>query len=238
MPNLAVQVNYSYTQTTDLFGNFTGTITPRVGVTLADYTPGSGFTGTLPDGTPYSVPTFIPNAGRDRRRRQRLPDRRTSPATRPTTTGIEIGAEQAAVEPWMGRVGFSLNNAREHFDDDGRHLRHQRQPDADRDRAAEERRPVRAAERRQRLGHDLHQREMAVQRQRDVSGAVGPRAERQRVRPPGLSVPDRSGRARPRRSAPTRRSRCWSTPAIDTFRYPNLWNTDLRVARAVQVPTA
>ena len=48
MPNLAVDVNYSYTRTTRLFGNFTGTITPRVGVTLADYAPGSGFSGTLP----------------------------------------------------------------------------------------------------------------------------------------------------------------------------------------------
>ena len=55
-------VNYSYTRTNDLFGNFTGRITPRIGVSLDDYTPGSGFTGTLPDGTPYNVPTFIPNA--------------------------------------------------------------------------------------------------------------------------------------------------------------------------------
>ena len=32
MPNLAVQVNYSYTRTSDLFGNFADNITPRVGV--------------------------------------------------------------------------------------------------------------------------------------------------------------------------------------------------------------
>src|SRR5581483_3383492 len=62
LPNLAAQVNYSYTRTSDLYGNFTGRITPRVGVTLADYSPGAGFSGILPDGTPYSVPTFIPNA--------------------------------------------------------------------------------------------------------------------------------------------------------------------------------
>ena len=61
IPNLAVVANYSMTKTTDLFGNFTQTMTPRVGVTLADYTPGSGFTGTLPDGTTYNVPTWIPN---------------------------------------------------------------------------------------------------------------------------------------------------------------------------------
>ena len=60
IPNLAVAVNYSYTRTTDLFGNFTGTITPRVGVTLADYAPGSGFSGTIPIyNVDYNVPTFI-----------------------------------------------------------------------------------------------------------------------------------------------------------------------------------
>ena len=57
-------VNYSYTRTSDLFGNFTGRITPRVGVTLADYAPGTGFTGTLLDGTTYNVPTYIPNAAK------------------------------------------------------------------------------------------------------------------------------------------------------------------------------
>src|SRR5262249_53569861 len=45
MTNLALQVNYSYTRTSELFGNFTGAITPRVGVTLADYAPGTPLTG-------------------------------------------------------------------------------------------------------------------------------------------------------------------------------------------------
>ena len=58
-------MNYSYTRTTDLFGNFTGTITPRVGVgrwRLHARQPASP--GTLPlDGdVAYNVPTFIPNA--------------------------------------------------------------------------------------------------------------------------------------------------------------------------------
>jgi hypothetical protein len=30
-------------------------------MTLADYTPGPTLTGTLPDGTGYSVPTFVPD---------------------------------------------------------------------------------------------------------------------------------------------------------------------------------
>jgi hypothetical protein len=54
-------VNYSYTRTTDLFGNFTGRITPRVGVTLADYAPGTASPARCRRHA-YNVPTFIPNA--------------------------------------------------------------------------------------------------------------------------------------------------------------------------------
>ena len=42
-----------------MFGNFTGTVTPRVGVSLANYAPGSGFTGTLQDGQAYSVSVYF-----------------------------------------------------------------------------------------------------------------------------------------------------------------------------------
>ena len=59
MPNLALAVNYSYTKTTDTNGNFTFNYTPWLGVTLADYRPGTVLTGTLPNGDAYSVPTYI-----------------------------------------------------------------------------------------------------------------------------------------------------------------------------------
>ena len=76
IPNLAVGVNYSYTRTSRLFGNFTGTITPRVGVTLADYAPGSGFSGTIPldGGVRLQRADVHPEPGGDYRRRQRLRD--------------------------------------------------------------------------------------------------------------------------------------------------------------------
>ncbi len=63
-PNLAVQVDYTYTKVSDLFGNLFANITPRVGVAPGingNYARGSGFTGTLPDGTPYNIATYIPN---------------------------------------------------------------------------------------------------------------------------------------------------------------------------------
>src|SRR5262249_8823779 len=61
MSNLVVQAAYTYSRTSDLFGNAVNNITPRLGVPLATgYGAGPTLTGTLPDGTPYSVATFIP----------------------------------------------------------------------------------------------------------------------------------------------------------------------------------
>src|SRR5712692_1915792 len=113
-PNLAVQVNYSYTRTSSLFGNFTGAITPRVGVTLADYTPGAGLSGTLPDGTAYNIPTFIPNAAKVAAGGSgflitNIPDYYTD------YHGLEVGMVKRLSDKWMGRVAFSWNNSREHF---------------------------------------------------------------------------------------------------------------------------
>jgi hypothetical protein len=114
IPNLALQVNYSYTRTSNLFGNFTGSITPRVNVTLADYAPGTGFSGTLPDGQPYDVPTWIPNAakvaaGGSGFILKNIPDYYTD------FNGIEVGIIKRLSNRWMGRAAFSWNNAREHF---------------------------------------------------------------------------------------------------------------------------
>ena len=205
-PNLAVNVNYSYTRTSDLFGNFTGRITPRVGVTLADYAPGSGFSGRCPTARRTTWPTFIPNAAKV-----------TAGGNGFTTTNIPDYCDrlprpraepgEAAVEPVDGARRVLVEQRARALRQRGRHLRHERQPDADAERAAEGRRPIRAAERRQRRGQHLHQREMADQRQRDVPGAVRDRGQRQRVRAAGISAIRSSGRGRRRRSAATRRSR-------------------------------
>jgi len=116
VPNLAVTANYSYTKTTDLFGNFSGTITPRNGVGRGDYTPGAGFTGTLPDGTPYNVATWIPSptaiaAGNNGFTTTNVPGYFTN------YNGIEVGVTKRLSNKWMSRVGFSWNNPTEHFDE-------------------------------------------------------------------------------------------------------------------------
>ena len=169
----AVGVNYSYTRTSRLFGNFAGTITPRTGVTLADYTPGSGFSGTIPldGGVPYNVATYIPNPTVDGRRRQRLRHHQRARVLLRLSRRRD-DAEQAAVESLDGAGRRGAEQLARALLGCRRDLRHQRQSDSHGDRAARGRRAVRAPERRQRRRHDLHQREVAVQRECALSGAV------------------------------------------------------------------
>src|ERR1019366_266380 len=112
--NVAVQVNYTYTRTDNLLGNATFSVTPRVGVALTDYAPGPTLTGTLPDGSGYSIPTYIPNAAKV-----------TAGGGGFLLTnwngyytdyhGLEVSATKRLSNKWMGRVAFSLNDAREHY---------------------------------------------------------------------------------------------------------------------------
>lgn len=112
--DIALQVNYTYTRTTDLFGNLAANITPRVGVTLADYTPGPVLAGALPDGTPYSVPTYVANgakviAGGGGFLTTAVPGYSTD------DHGVEVVLLKRMSNRWMGHLAFGYNNAREHF---------------------------------------------------------------------------------------------------------------------------
>ena len=214
-----MHVNYSYTRTTDLFGNFTGRITPRVGVTLADYAPGSGFSGHAAGRHAATTsPTFIPNAakvaaGGNGFATTNIPGYSTD------YHGLELSLVKRLSNRWMARVGVLVEQRPRALRQRGRHLRHQRQPDADAQRAAEGRRPVRAAERRQRLpaaststrsGSSTPTR--CTRRRtgsRSAATCSGGRAIRSRC----------SGRARPRRSAATRRSGPGHAGRSTTFRY-------------------
>ena len=113
-PHFAVEVDYTYTRTTSLLGNAAFSVTPRVGVSVADYAAGPTLTGTLPDGSAYSIPTFIPNQAKV-----------TAGGSGFLLTnwngyytdyhGLEVSAVKRLSNRWMGRVGLSFNNAREHY---------------------------------------------------------------------------------------------------------------------------
>ncbi len=117
-PNLAVQVNYTYTRVSDLFGNLFANITPRTGVVPGvngNYTKGAGLSGTLPDGTPYSIATYIPipavvTAGGSGFLETNVPGYYTD------NHGLEIAVTRRMTGKWMSRVSLVFNNAREHFD--------------------------------------------------------------------------------------------------------------------------
>ena len=234
-PNLAVLVNYSYTQTSDLFGNFTGRITPRTGVTLADYAPGTGFTGTLLDGSSYNVATYIPNAakvaaGGNGFVTTNIPDFST------TYSGLELSLVKRLSNKWMARAGFSWNNALEHFgsasgvyDTNGNPTPSLSEPLKDGG-------------------------QFAPQSGGSGSGNVYINAKWQLnanamyQAPYGIEV---SGNIFGRQGYPYPMFRAGTTaalggdstvnvlvsPQIDTFRYPDLWNTDLRAARAFKFGT-
>ncbi|MCC7417296.1 MAG: TonB-dependent receptor [Acidobacteria bacterium] len=131
MADLSVQVDYTYTKTTNLIGNNSWAVTPRVSCAYVDgaapcpipgssYSAGPTLTGALPDGAPYSVNTFI------------------APADRVSAGGggfllsnwggnstdyhgVEVSLVKRLSKRWMGRVSFGYNNAREHIAADGRY---------------------------------------------------------------------------------------------------------------------
>jgi hypothetical protein len=234
-PNFAVTANYSYTRTTDLFGNFTGRITPRVSVSLADYSLGGGFSGTLLDGTPYVVQTWIPNparvaAGGNGFVTTNIPDYST------TYSGLELSMIKRLSNKWMARVGFSLNNAREHYasaagqyDTNGNPTPTLSEPLKDGGQFAPQSGGsgsgnVYINATWQFNANALYQAPYGI----ELSGNVFGRQ--------GYPYPlFRAGTTAALGADST--LNVLVTPQIDTFRYPNLWNTDLRAARAFKLNT-
>jgi len=234
-PNLALQVNYSYTRTTDLFGNFGNsgqsgaTITPRLGVTLSDYGPGAGFSGTLPNGQPYSVPTFIPDAAKIAAGGNGFLTA-TIPGYYTDYHGLELGLLKRLSNRWMGRVGFSFNNAREHFTDaaglydaNGNPTRTVSEPLVDGGQFAPQSGgsgsgTIYINAKWQFNANGLFQAPYGIEISGNVFGRQGY---------PFPIVRQGTSATLGADSALT----VLVSPQIDTFRYPNLWNTDLRVAR-------
>jgi hypothetical protein len=221
MPNFALQVNYSYTRTT----NVPLVSTPRVGVGLEDYAPGPTLTGTLPDGQSYSVATFIPDAAKVAAGGNGFVlDSWDGFAT--DYHGIELGLNKRLSNRWMGRVGFSYNNARAHFQPQA--LRNgtgnptptltiplkdggQFAPQSGGSGAG----TIYMNAKWQFNANGLYQAAYGIELSANVFGRQGYPFPLFRSQSLGAD----SG------------VQVLVTPEIDTLRLPNLWNTDLRIAR-------
>ena len=133
MPNLALTASYTYNRTTNLFGNQAANITNRVGMTAADYTLGGSalvgkptggtqtftgnvFTGTLPDGTPFSLPIYNINQAKLTASAGGF-TLANVPGYYVDYNGVEFGLTKRMSNKWMAHVSFGYNNAREHFTD-------------------------------------------------------------------------------------------------------------------------
>jgi hypothetical protein len=114
LPNFAVGISYTRNRTSNLFGNLAGNITRRVGVTPQDYGAGPVLTGTLPDGSTYSVPTFIPSAAAVTASGGGFVLANV-PGYTVDYNGLELTLTKRLSQRWMGRVGLSVNDTRERF---------------------------------------------------------------------------------------------------------------------------
>ena len=227
--NLAVQVNYTYARTTDLLGNATFSVTPRVGVTLADYAAGPVLTGTLPDGSVYNVPTYIPNQAKV-----------TAGGSGFLLTnwngystdyhGVELAGVKRLSNRWMGRVGVSFNNAREHYkpeakyDTNGNPTPTITEPLVDGGQFA----PMSSGNsaggvfinaRWQFNANAMYQAPYGIEVAANVFGRQGYPFPLYRTQALGAD----SG------------LNVLVTPKIDSFRYDNVWDTDMRVARSFKL---
>jgi hypothetical protein len=127
MPNLAIQANYTWSRSSNYVG-LTGSadvfglaFIPWRGLTAADYFQNGTLTGVLPDGTSYSFPTYAPDPakvaangnGRELRNYEGY-------AT--TYNGVELSVVKRMADRWMMRAGFAWNDPREHYDAPARNL--------------------------------------------------------------------------------------------------------------------
>jgi len=227
-PNFAVGAHYTYTRTTNLIGNNSWAVTPRVGVTLSDYTAGPLLTGLLPDGSSYSIPTYIPNQAKVSAGGSGfLLTNWNGYAT--DYHGLEFTAVKRLSNRWMARVNVALNNAREHYeaqalyDTNGNPTRTVTEPLVDGGQFA----PLST-------GNSAGSVFINARWQVNANGSY--------QAPYGIEIAA-SLFGRQGYPFPVYRTQALGadsglnvlvTPQIDTFRYDNVWDTDLRVARAIK----
>ena len=200
-PNFAVSLGYTYRKLNRFYTQ------PRIGMTPADYTAQAAVVGTLPDGTPYSVITYIPNptlvaAGNSGRFLTNADDYHQ------TFSGFELSAVKRLSNKWMFRFAGQLQRPHRALGRPavrgrrGPQRRGGREPDAARRRSRAGRRPGRGPRGGQRHRRRVHQREVGDQRERDVRAPLEDGGRGEPVRQAGHALP-----RLPQHRARTRRQR-------------------------------
>ena len=232
MPNLAFTAAYTYSRTSNLFDNATSNITPRVGVPTGitgGYVLGPLLTGTLPNGAPYSVQTYSPIAalvtagGSDFLLTN-------DPGYYTDYNGLEFAVVKRMSNKWMGRISFAYNNARQHFSDPAGIYDANGNPT-----------PT--------VTEPLVNGGQFAPAENGGSGTYYLNAKWQvnlngmYVAPYGIelaaNVFGRQGYPFPIAQITTLGSdtnyQVLVSPQVDTFRYPNVWDTDVRIAREFKI---
>jgi Carboxypeptidase regulatory-like domain/TonB-dependent Receptor Plug Domain len=220
-PGVAVHAAYSYTHTTGVLG----VSTPRVGVTRADYLPGPTLTGTLPDDGVYAISTFIPDPARVAAGGNGFVlDNWDGFST--SYHGVEMGLTKRLSNRWMARATLAFNDARAHYTEQA--LRNatgnptgsvavplrdggQFAPQSGGSGAG----TIYMNAKWQFNANALYEAPFGVELSASVFGRQGypflPYRSQSLGADSGVQV--------------------LVAPEVDTFRYPALWNTDMRVAR-------
>jgi hypothetical protein len=222
MPNLGFNVSYTYHSSYDI-----PKWNPRVGLTSADYT-----AGPLTTAAGYSAQVFSPNPAKvDASNGARILSNR--PDYHTTYNGIELSLNKRLANKWFSRVAFSWNNYVEHLDGPGA-IQNPSRSDTTGGTFS---------------GPQVDGGQYAPRSGGSGKGDIFYNAKWQ-INASGLyqlakgfevgaNLFGRQGYASPRilrlSAGGDGAIRVLATPEVDDFRYPNLWDLDLRVANNAKI---
>jgi hypothetical protein len=118
IPNLAMQVNYTYGKVSDVPTATNNTSEgPFIGLTTADWLPTDPLVGTTPDGVSYTIPLYIPDAAKvEATGGGRYLTNYEGYST--SFNGIEFALNKRMSNGWMMRLAAAWNNPQEDYDMD------------------------------------------------------------------------------------------------------------------------
>ncbi|HEX4348392.1 MAG TPA: carboxypeptidase regulatory-like domain-containing protein [Vicinamibacterales bacterium] len=236
---LALSATYTYSRTTNLADDGAFSITPRVGVPGglgAGYIPATILTGVLPNGAPYSVQTYsavVTSAVNGGFIYTNVPGYYIS------YNGVELTMLKRMSHRWMARASFGYNDARQNFstvagqyDTNGNPTPTLAEPLVNGGAYAPQQNGGSGnyyLNSKWKVNLDgMYEAPYGIELAGNIYGRQG--------YPFPIAASATLGKS-PAQDAFTSSSLVLVSPAIDTFRYPNVWDTDARVAKTFKLNT-